>query len=152
VSQPTTASRSIDIAAPPEAVYGVVSDITRTGEWSPECHTCVWLGEAGTVGSRFKGSNKVGPARWSTTAEVTAADPGREFAFATLFRGGHATRWSYTMAGTGSGTTLTESFESVSAPLPIRIVEALFLRNRQQQLESGLEATLGRIKAIVEGG
>ena len=33
MSVPTTASRSIDIAAPPEVVYDLVSDITRTGEW-----------------------------------------------------------------------------------------------------------------------
>lgn len=31
-----TSEASIDIAAPPEAVYAMVSDITRMGEWSPE--------------------------------------------------------------------------------------------------------------------
>ncbi|HWA41371.1 MAG TPA: SRPBCC family protein, partial [Gemmatimonadales bacterium] len=150
VSQPTTASRSIEIAASPEAVYDTISDVTRTGEWSPECHTCVWLGEPGQVGSRFKGSNKSGPLRWSTTAEVTAADRGREFAFATVFRGRPVTQWTYTMSASDGGTTLTESFESVSTPLAIRIAEVLVLRNRQAQLERGLEQTLARIKAIVE--
>jgi hypothetical protein len=26
---------SIDIAAPPELVYDLIADVTRTGEWSP---------------------------------------------------------------------------------------------------------------------
>ena len=33
---------SRDIAAPPEAVYAAISDVTRMGEWSEECHTCEW--------------------------------------------------------------------------------------------------------------
>ena len=28
---------TIEIAATPETVYDLVSDITRMGEWSPEC-------------------------------------------------------------------------------------------------------------------
>src|SRR3546814_19646334 len=31
-----------DIAASPEAVYAAISDVTRMGEWSTECHTCEW--------------------------------------------------------------------------------------------------------------
>src|SRR3546814_8030237 len=31
-----------DIAASPEAVYAAISDVTRMGEWSTECHTCAW--------------------------------------------------------------------------------------------------------------
>jgi hypothetical protein len=31
-----------DIAAPPEAVYAAISDVTRMGEWSEECYACVW--------------------------------------------------------------------------------------------------------------
>jgi uncharacterized protein YndB with AHSA1/START domain len=27
----------IDIAAPPERVFGLITDVTRMGEWSPEC-------------------------------------------------------------------------------------------------------------------
>lgn len=31
-----------DIAASPEAVYDAISDVTRMGEWSEECHACEW--------------------------------------------------------------------------------------------------------------
>ena len=77
-------SVAIDIAAPPEQVYRLVSDITLMGQWSPECIRCAWTpGATGpAVGARFKARNKGrrGPA-WFNTPVVTAAEPGREFAF-----------------------------------------------------------------------
>jgi hypothetical protein len=56
------------------------------------------------------------------------------------------------MAGAGDRTTLTESLDSVRKPALIALAERLFLCHRQQQLESGIEATLARIRAIVEAG
>ena len=152
MSVPTTASRSIDIGAAPEAVYDLVSDVTRTGEWSPECRGCDWLGEVGAVGARFKGHNKRGPARWTTTAEVIAAERPREFAFATMNGDEQGTVWRYRIEPGGGGTILTESFEAVSAPWLITFAEKYILRNRQAQLEEGIDATLARIKAIAERG
>ena len=38
----TSIEISRDIAAAPEAVYAAISDVTRMGEWSEECHTCEW--------------------------------------------------------------------------------------------------------------
>ena len=51
---------SVDIAAPPERVYELVSDIRRMGEWSPECKRCSWArGATGpAVGARFKARNQ----------------------------------------------------------------------------------------------
>jgi len=31
--------QTIEISATPERVYGVISDLTRMGEFSPECHS-----------------------------------------------------------------------------------------------------------------
>jgi hypothetical protein len=150
VSLPSSASRSIDIVAPPEVVYDLVADITRTGEWSPECRSCEWVDEPGQVGSRFRGHNRSGPARWTTTAKVLAANRPHTFRFATLFKDGDSTRWTYEIAGTGAGSTLTESFESIDAPAYIKLAERLFVRNRQEQLERGIDETLAKIKAIAE--
>ena len=150
MSLPTTATRSIEIAAPPEVVYDLVSDITRTGEWSPECRSCEWVDEPGQEGSRFKGRNRSGPARWTTTAKVLVADRPRTFRFATLFKDGDATRWTYEVEPHSVGTRLTESFESVAAPAFIKLAERVLIRNRQEQIEQGIEQTLARIKAIAE--
>lgn len=151
MSLPTAASRTVDVDAPPATVYGLVADVTNMGRWSPECRSCEWLDEPGRVGSRFRGRNRRGPARWSTTAIVLTADPGREFAFATLHRSRTATRWTYRFEGSDGGpTTLTESFEAVSTPTLIALVERLVIRDRQQQLEQGMAATLRAIKAAAE--
>ncbi len=100
------------IAAPADTLYAMVSDITRTGEWSPENVGGRWLGEAtGTaVGARFRGSNRRGLRRWSTTCTVVAADPGRRFAFDVAFAGNPVARWSYGFAPEGDGTLVTETW------------------------------------------
>jgi len=35
---------SVVIEAPPEAVWSVISDVTRVGEWSGECRRGEWIG------------------------------------------------------------------------------------------------------------
>src|SRR6187200_2496002 len=139
MSAPTNAKVTIEIDAAPEAVYDLVSDVTRMGEWSPECVRCEWLGDPGTVGARFRGHNRRGPARWSTTAEVLAADRPLTFAFATMYKGRASTRWTYTLQRTATGTDLTEGFDAVYTPGWIALAERLFMRNRQQQLEAGID-------------
>src|SRR5262249_57711513 len=58
----TSGQASIDIDAAPEAVYDLVSDLRRVGEWSPECYRCEWIqGDCPVVGAEFKGHNRIGP-------------------------------------------------------------------------------------------
>jgi hypothetical protein len=141
---------TIHVDAPPETVYAVVSDVTRMGEWSPETVRCVWIdGAAGpAVGAKFKGSNKRGLARWSTKPTVVAAEPAREFAFVV----DDLTKWSYRFEPDGTGTRLVESFEMLEdLPLKFRIADrAMGIKDRVADLESGMTATLGRIKRAVE--
>ena len=147
---PTTATATIEIAAPPTFVYDLVTDVTRMGEWSPECVQCEWRGEPGKVGSTFRGRNRSGLARWSTTAKVLVANRPREFTFATQYRGDTSTRWSYKFYGDDTTTTVSESFESVRTPFFIGLVERWFIRGRQAQLEAGMAQTLAAIKAVAE--
>jgi uncharacterized protein YndB with AHSA1/START domain len=152
----TTGEASVRIDAPPEKVYDVVTDVSRMGEWSPECHHCEWLdGATGpTVGARFKGSNKNGVFRWSTKPRVLVADEGREFAFATDLRGKDLTKWTYRFDPDGDGTKVTESFEMMNdVPGMINFFEKYFMRikDRRANLIANMEETLGRIKTAVEG-
>src|SRR5258706_1140585 len=112
----TTGQATTYIDASPEKVYGLISDVTRMGEWSPECERCEWLdGATGpAVGARFKGSNAHGLARWSTKTKVVAAEPGREFGFVTTHRGRDMTKWSYRFEPSSDGTTVTETFEMLA--------------------------------------
>ena len=144
------------IEASPEKVFQLISDVTRIGEWSPECRRCEWVGEpAGpAVGARFRGHNRRGWVRWKMPCRVTAAEPGRAFAIETLppfpFGKGVQSRWSYELVPSEGGTLLTESFEVLWY---IRwIVRLLYggAASRLAQLEESVNETLARIKAAAE--
>src|SRR6478672_680134 len=145
------AEAELHVDAPPEFVYGVVSDVTRMGEWSPETVKCAWLdGAVGpAVGARFKGKNKRGIATWSTKPTVVVADPGREFAFQV----DTDVRWTYRFEAEGTGTRLTESFEMLR---DLRWYYAFFerwlmrIKDRRADLERGMTVTLERMKRVVE--
>ena len=149
MSLPTAAEASIEIAAPCHVVYDLIADVTRMGEWSPECVSCEWLGDPGEVGSTFRGRNRIGLARWSTVARVLVAERPRTFSFATLHRDAAATRWTYRLEG-DERTRLTESFEAVTTPLLFSVLERLVIRSRQEQLEDGIARTLAAVKAAAE--
>jgi uncharacterized protein YndB with AHSA1/START domain len=151
---PRRGDASIEIAAPPTSVYDLVSDITNMGEWSPECYQCEWAGEIRepVVAARFRGHNRMGPIRWTTTCQIVTADRGREFAFTVMHdrNDRESTRWRYRFSPTETGTVLTESFEFVWCPLPSRIGELFLPRGRA--LRQGLRQTVARIKVVAESG
>jgi uncharacterized protein YndB with AHSA1/START domain len=147
----TNGTARITINAPPALVYELVSDITRMGEWSPECYRAAWLTHppGPVVGARFVGHNKLGLHRWRTTCVVTAADPGRQFAFTVV--GKHdrkQTLWRYQLTATEAGTLVAESYEFLWCPLRNRIGELPFPRDRH--LHRGLQQTLRRLKSTAE--
>lgn len=151
-------SQSVDavtlrIDAAPERIYAIVTDVAQMGRLSPECTGGRWLaGATGpAVGARFKGHNKRGIARWSTTNEVVAAEPGREFAFETQQSG---TRWAYHLEADGDGTLVTESRTAFKPrPLLARVFSAVALggvAEHDEEMREGLRATLERLKAVAE--
>jgi len=143
---------AIDIAAPPELVYDLVADVTRMGEWSPECYHCEWLGDATAAapGARFRGYNRLGRFEWERTAIVDTADRGREFAFTTINdrAGRRETQWRYTMQPSASGTVLTESFQFLWCSVWNRATEMFVPRGRQ--VNQAIEETVRRVKAAAE--
>jgi uncharacterized protein YndB with AHSA1/START domain len=149
---PQRGCESIEIAAPPEVVYDLLADITRMGEWSPECYRCVWLdgATAAEVGTRFRGHNRLGPYRWERTAVITAADRGSKFSFTTLDgrTGREETEWQYVFEPRPSGTLVTESFEFLWCSALDRVVEAFVPRGRQ--VNRGIQKTLRRLKQTAE--
>jgi uncharacterized protein YndB with AHSA1/START domain len=142
---------TVHIDAPPEKVYEMVTDVARMGEWSPECQRAEWVGgtTGPAVGARFKGHNKLGIARWSTTPTVKVADPGREFTFETGKPGKEQTRWTYRFAPKESGTELTESFEALRYGAFMKLTAKP--EKRAAKLTSDVEQTLQRIKQAAEG-
>ena len=144
---------SLRIDAPPQRIYDLVTDVAGMGRLSPECTGGRWLDDAAgpAVGARFKGTNKRGFVRWSTTNTVVAAEPGAVFSFETKESG---TRWTYRMAADGSATIVTESREAFrERPALARFFSKILLggvEEHDDELREGMAATLGRLKDLAE--
>lgn len=128
------------INATPMAVYGLVSDVTRTHEWSPESVTVEWVDGASIAlpGARFMGTSQVNgePRFWECVVE--AADPGHAFAFRT--DGG--TRWGYRLQGASDGPTAVIYWYEDS-------IDDRFHRIRRSRAAT-MRYSLDRIQAILE--
>ena len=152
---PLVYSGSVVIAASPQALYDMVSDITRMGQWSPVAKSCWWdEGDGPKVGAWFTGRNEA-PARdpWETRCQVAAADPGKEFAFIV---GGTWTRWGYAFSPVSGETVVTESWEMLPAGLErfdqrFGAGAADQVRDRYETARAGIATTLAAIKRAAEG-
>lgn len=145
-------SVSIDIAAPPERVWALVSDIRNMGRWSPETFHTRWLrgANAPVPGARFRGWNRWHHIYWATNAVVEAAEPGREFSFTTVVWGKKRTNWAYRFEVAGSGTRVTEARTEYSNTWWRRLVQATVMRGHNETFHGAMLTTLERIKTVAE--
>jgi len=141
--------------APPGAVWRVVADVTRTGEWSHECHRVRWLGAATAAapGARFRGSNRSGWLRWRRVCGILTADPPRELAWRTVSTPLYpdSTEWRILVQPAGPGTRIAESFQVVRLP-PAWLDRLMALVNPSHiDRAAALENDLRRLAALATG-
>lgn len=149
-----TAQSSIEIAAAPEAVYELVSDIPNQPKWAAEVERCTWTGDSTgpAVGATFRGINQHNKRKWPMSCVVTHAEPGRKFAFKVQFAGVPSALWSYEIEPTENGCRVTESTRRV-APRPIVLAVnrlGLGIADRDQHNQANIERTLASLKAYAE--
>lgn len=152
---------SRDIAASPEAVWDVVSDITRIGDWSPECYRCEWdAGQVPGSGATFTGHNRFGDKEWSNQSTIVEWVRPERVTWevrltgrtAELFGGGVATRWGFTIEAIETGARLTQVTEDLRSE-ELKAAGAKFLpeiADRSQRNLETMEATLAAIAADCE--
>ena len=105
-----TASGSIEIAATPDAVFGIISDPLRLTDVAAETVRILHRrASVGRVGSRWVGLNRHGWRVWPTTTRVTDAEQGRRFAFEVGMVGIPVSRWQYDIEASGDGVRVTEA-------------------------------------------
>jgi hypothetical protein len=146
---PQTASASIEIDAAPDDVWQLVADITRMGEWSPECRRAEWESGANgpVIGAHFRGYNRAGSFEWDAPCIVTECEPGKLFGFEVPRGADVVTTWRFELTPVGPGTRLTESFD---APL-INVEGARSnFEGRYEMLVKAIGKTIANIKAAAE--
>ena len=154
VSDPRRELRAeIEVAAPRERVWEVLTDFARMPAWSPELVRMTALRRGGLrVGQQYLGINRRGPVVWPTRSVVCALAPGALVAWDTVSSGA---RWVYELSDTGSGTRVVHR-RQVPRDLTLgsRIVAPLLLGGTPEhadELEAGMGTTLQRLRAEVEG-
>lgn len=143
-------SASIEVAASPATVWSVVSDVRRTGEWSPECRRVIPLG-AVRPGAWLVGLNRRANVHWATLSRVTVYEPEAEIGWRVLT---NRAEWRYRLQPSAAGTRMTQAR---ATPRGVGRVAAWFTgvflggqAGHDDELERGMSEGLAKIKAIAE--
>ena len=150
---------AVDVAAAPEQVWDLVTDLSRTPSWNRETKSTVWL-EPHTgpvVGAVFRGTNVMGEQRWSVECHVIAAERPACFEWTVLDPSHPSTTWWYRLTATSTGTHVDHGFQHGPGPSGIRSraeadpesAEAM-IAIRTAMLADNMRHTLGAMKAVAE--
>ena len=145
---------SRDIAAPPEAVYAAIADVTRMGEWSEECYACEWHEGVGgpAVGATFDGHNRHADKEWTSQGKVVEATPGKAFAFEVSMMDFHYATWGYRIEPTAGGSRVTEWSEDLRPESVMEMSKQISgVHDRAERNRSTMSGTLERLAAALEG-
>ncbi|MFI7152657.1 SRPBCC family protein [Nonomuraea sp. NPDC050022] len=131
----------------PEEMWELITDVSRIGEWSPECTGATWLddGDGPAIGRRFEGRNRFPNGQTtSVTCEVTEVEPGRRFAWAALDgEGWRASLWSYDLTPDSGQTIIKHTFVHAYGNTGLR--QAIL--NNPGDASAILEERLARLRA-----
>lgn len=140
----------IDINAPVSKVWGLVSDVSRMPQWSPQCRVMKPIGQL-RQGGRTINVNRRGFMFWPTTCRIIELVPEKKLAFRV---NENHTVWSYELEPTEAGTRVVETrhAENGTTAMSSFLVDNLMggTSNFEQELIEGMNASLTRIKAAAE--
>jgi len=140
------------IAAPPEKVWAVLTDLNRLPELSPELVKMLPLKPGGLkVGQQYLGVNKRKAVIWPTRSVVADLEPEKSLAWDTKSSGA---RWIYELSPDPTGTKVVHRRP---VPKKLTLLSRLFAPvalggsdEHADELEAGMATTLERLKAAVE--
>lgn len=140
------------VAAPPEQVWALLTDLGRMPQWSPELVAMLPLKPGGLrVGQWYLGLNRRKAVVWPTRSVVAVLEPGRTLAWDTTSSGA---RWIWEVSPEGDGTRVVHR-----RPVPghITLLSKLFAPlalggsdEHADELEAGMARTVERLKAAAE--
>ena len=146
-------SVSIDINAPADKVWAMVTDLPRMGEWSPENLGGVWADGANgaAVGAVFNGKNRNGKRTWSTSVKVNVCDAPRNFSFGLMLLGKNWCDWVYEIEPTAGGCRVTHSWVDHRTAFAGTVGKwASGVADRATHNKANMEVTLANLKKAAE--
>lgn len=151
---------AIDIAASPQRVWEVITDITVMPRFSSELQAVEWADgfTAAARGAVFLGRNRhpaVG--EWTTRSEIVEFEPGHVFAWAVGDPANPAATWRFDLSPGADGTRLSYSGRIGPGRSGVTMMierdpghAAEIIANRLDDFRSGMTATLEGIREIAQ--
>jgi uncharacterized protein YndB with AHSA1/START domain len=142
---------TIDIAAPPAVVWGLVSDLRNMAQWSPQTVKSFLRGENG-LGARFFNINRMGLLVWPTQTKVVRFEEGTEIAWRVKE---NLTVWSIRLEPTADGGThvvqMREAPDGIS-DISVGLTKVAFggVPKFTRTLQDDMVKTLTQIKTAAE--
>jgi Polyketide cyclase / dehydrase and lipid transport len=146
-------SAEVVIQARPEAIWPIVSDVTRVGEWSGECRGCVWESPAShaEVGARFRGKNRRSFMRWSRVNQFFSVREPEELVWRTMPSRAYkdSVEWRITLTPDGDRTRVRETLEVIRLSRAVEVLLGVVLPAHKDR-SGDLAEDLGRLKTLIE--
>jgi hypothetical protein len=140
------------------STYRRVSDVVATAAHSAEVLEVAWDQRAEpdlpSVGDRFTADNRSGSLRWTSSAVVVEADPGRRFAFAVGPPDRPTALWTFELTdaavpGARARTTVTYAVELGSGPSMFDTVRHLTRARYDAVVEQRLDALAASMTGLL---
>jgi Hemerythrin HHE cation binding domain/Polyketide cyclase / dehydrase and lipid transport len=150
---PRAGGAEVVVGAAIDAVWRIVSDVTRVGEWSHECRRVEWLDGATkpAPGVRFRGTNKAGPWTWSRVNEILVAEEPRRFMWRTVptLAFPDSSEWRIDLEAVDGGTRVVQSYRVLRAPAVLTRLYP-FLVPAHRDRTTGLTEDLRRLGELAQ--
>jgi Polyketide cyclase / dehydrase and lipid transport len=145
-------SADIAVNAHPDALYDLITDLPTLTQLVEETYAMRWTrGDSARPGAVFRGSNRNGSRKWTTTCTVTDAEPGRAFAWDVTSGPFPVSHWRYEIADGQGACRVTESMWDHRPGWLRRIARLLTgVPDRAAANAEHISATLQRLKQRAE--
>ena len=152
-----TVEVSVDIDAPIDAVWDLVTDINLSARFQDEFKGAEWLDDGPHLGAQFVGRNAIGDRTWETTSTLVAYEPPHLFRWAVNDVQNPAATWTFRLDEHDHGTTLT--YHRIVGPGPSGLTaiiekypdrEEEFVARRDEQHRTHMRAVIEGVKGLAE--
>lgn len=151
---------SVHVAAPPERVWELVSDIHLMATLSRELQTVEWLDgvDRAALGCAFRGHNAHPAAgEWTTTSRVVLCDPPRAFGWDVEDPQNPTASWRFELTPVDGGTDLRQWARMGPGRSNLNVAidampekEERIVGRRLAEWQAGIDANLAAIKERAE--